>query len=259
MFNCADNWVAAESKLLGSLDTVIQSRSKKQNLISRNQRFRKKKQVCSKLTRDPAHTKNTKCSRREITSCRGEPRRRSDEWAELGFEEGVLHFKGKLGWWWGCRRTLGCQSGALNREHGQARDAGWPHGHVTRQLEGSGSFHPHPISSPPRMLSGPGYGAGCTLPPPVPLGSCGKRTLRLHPAGLKDAPWRRAGSNKPGRWGLLSFANHCHQLQGESFLSHRWPEIWLTHSINNLLWQKRKGRGKAEYILFTEFTYSPRI
>lgn len=184
MFNCADNWVAAESKLLGSLDTVIRSRSKKQNLISRNQRLRKKKQVCGKLTRDPAHMKNTKCSRREITSCRGEPRRRSDEWAELGFEEGVLHFKGKLGWWWGCPRTLGCQSGALNREHGRARDAGWPHGHVTRQLGGLWVFPSSPNLFSPQDAVRPWL--WCWLHPTSP--SATRELWETHPPAPPSRP-----------------------------------------------------------------------
>lgn len=80
----------------------MSSLSKKQSLASRSQRFRKKRQEGSELTRDTAHRKNIRCWRGEISSCQGGGALAKGWWtAELGFREGVLHFKGKLGWWEG--------------------------------------------------------------------------------------------------------------------------------------------------------------
>ena len=73
----------------------MSSLSKKQSLASRSQRFRKKRQEGSKLTRDTTHRKNTRCWRGESLLVRvGEPWRRSDERLNWVLEKEYYILKG---------------------------------------------------------------------------------------------------------------------------------------------------------------------
>ena len=54
--------------------------------------------------------KTTKCSRGEITSCRGEPRRRSDEWPSWVLKKGYYISKASWGGGEGVRGPQGAKA-----------------------------------------------------------------------------------------------------------------------------------------------------
>lgn len=86
----------------------------------------------------------------------------------------------------------------------------------------------------------------------VPPRKCHKRTLAAAQRDGMRSPWRSpAGDPRSAE------VYHCPKLQSEVFLPHQRPEIPLTHSNYLPPWGRRKGRDKAEYILFIGFIYSP--
>ena len=131
----------------------MSSLSKKQSLASRSQRFRKKRQEGSKLTRDTTHRKNTRCWRGESLLVRvGEPWWRSDERLNWVLEKEYYILKGSWdggrvsedqrcwGTAWPCDLTVG--GGGLGRSNKPE-----PRGLLSvtnrhHQLQGA-SFLPH--------------------------------------------------------------------------------------------------------------------